>query len=166
MRVHTEEEPMSFAEKRLWIELAASLAVWGVYFTRLIGWIDAGGLQDPEFAATMGGHFVLAVAAGVAIRVVLSLIARRVTPRAELRVRDEREDLAALRATFAGHALLGGLVLGVAAVGYVAGVTGHVDIVPISAEGMVVLANLTLGALVQAELLRLVVHLILLRRPG
>lgn len=157
---------MSFAEKRLWIELIATLAVWGVYFGRLIGWIDAGGLDDPAFASVMGGHFLLAVAVAVLIRVVLSVIAGRATPEAERRVRDEREDLATLRATWAGHALLGGLVLAVSAVGYIAGATGHVDIVPVSAAGLVVLANLTLGALIQAELLRLVVNLVLLRRPG
>lgn len=157
---------MSLAEKRLWIELVTTIGIWGAYFGHLVLWLDRGGVEDPEFAVAMGGHFFGALVLSILIRVVLSVLARRLTPAAERHVRDEREDLAALRAAWAGYALLGLLVFAVGGVGYIAGVSGHVDIAPISGAGFVVLANLTLGALIQSELLRMVVNILLLRRAG
>lgn len=88
---------MSFREKSLWVQLAATVGVWGFYFWSLRGRLGAG-FNLSSYADRSLALFVAGVVLLIVVAIVLALLARIGSTAAERRVRDEREALAGLRA--------------------------------------------------------------------
>ena len=90
---------MTFREKHLWVAIIAGLLVWGAYAWRFGERVLGGGLKQADFAADMGGLFVLGLIAVVVLESGLTALAMLTTSKAERRARDEREGLATLQAS-------------------------------------------------------------------
>ena len=117
---------MSFREKHLWVAIIAGLAVWGAYGWKFSERVLAGGLKQADFAADMGGLFILGLIAVVVLEAGLTTLAMLTTSKAERRARDEREGAATLQASHVSLMLLIGLLVTVSAVAYGVGFWGSV----------------------------------------
>nr|WP_303684362.1 hypothetical protein [Brevundimonas naejangsanensis] len=160
---------MTFREKHLWVAILAGLAVWGVYAWRFGERVLAGGLRQADFAADMGGLFILGLITVVVLETALTALAMLTTPKAERRARDERESLAALQASHVSLMLLIGLLVTVAAIAYGVGFwsAARPDGLArwmIPGNGLVLSANAVLGCIMLSELARWALTLALLRR--
>lgn len=160
---------MSFREKHLGVAIIAGLAVWGAYGWKFFERVLAGGLKQADFAADMGGLFVLGLVAVVVLEAGLTALAMLTTSRAERRARDEREGLATLQASHVSLMLLIGLLVTVSAVAYGVGFWGSVKpeglarwMIP--GNGLVLVANAVLGCIMLSELARWALSLVLLKR--
>jgi len=153
---------MSFREKHLWISLFATVAVWTIYFRELIDRVLHGGMADPRFAVVMGVGFAGAVFVVALIEVVLTLLATVTTARVDRETRDEREMLAAYKASHVSLMLLISLVIGLGVAAWFNGLFRHALLNGPGA--MVVLANLLVACVVLSELTRFAFTLYLLRR--
>lgn len=154
---------MSFREKHLWISIVATLAVWSVYFRELIDRILRGGMEDPRFAVIMGLGFAGAVFVVALIEATLTALATFTTPKVDRETRDEREMLAAFKASHVSLTLLIILVISLASAVWISGLTRQALLNGPGA--MVVLANVLVGCVVVSELTRFSMTLYLLRRP-
>lgn len=153
---------MSFREKHLWISLFATVAVWSVYFRELIDRVLHGWMDDPRFALTMGIGFAGAVFVVALIEVVLTLLATFTTAKVDRETRDEREMLAAFKASHVSLMMLISLVICLGVAAWFNGFFGHA--VLNGPGAMVVLANLLVACVVLSELTRFSFTLYLLRR--
>lgn len=160
---------MTFREKHLWVAIVAGLAVWGAYGWKFFERVWAGGLKQADFAADMGGLFILGLIAVVVLETGLSALAMLTTSRAERRARDEREGLATLQASHVSLMLLISLLVTVASVAYGVGFWGSVKpeglarwMIP--GNGLVLVANAVLGCIMLSELARWALCLALLKR--
>lgn len=160
---------MTFREKHLWISIASTLGVWGFYYLRLFQTITAGGLESDDFAEVMGGLFVGCLFVSVLIEIVLTIVASVTTSKAEREARDEREMLAALKASHVSLMFLM-TVIGIQAAGaYFAGLIeptfgAEPGFAMTSANAMILMANILLGAVIVSEMIRHGFTLALLRR--
>lgn len=159
---------MTFREKHLWISIVAAVGVWGWYFWFVIRRLLDGQLGDDHFTGDLGMAFAACLVVVVLVEVVLTFIATVTTPKIERKTRDEREILAALKASHVALMGLIALVMSVAIVAYFAGLiddnlVGGRDVFHVSGNLMVLLANVLLACVVLAELLRAAVTLALLR---
>lgn len=160
---------MSFREKHLWAAIVAGLAVWGAYAWRFGERVLAGGLKQADFAADMGGLFILGLIAVVVLESGLTALAMLTTSKAERRARDEREGAATLQASHVSLMLLIGLLVTISAVAYGVGFWGSLKpeglarwMIP--GNGLVLVANAVLGCVMASELARWVLSLALLKR--
>lgn len=158
---------MSFREKHLWISIFSAIVVWSVYFRALIVRLTDGGIADPRFGWIMGLGFAGAVFVVAVIEATLTAIATFMTPKAERKMRDEREMTAALKASHIAFMTLLALIFLAATAAWFGGVIGD-DIlnrpaVRIDGNGMVVMANILLACGIVAELVRAAVTLMFLR---
>ena len=128
---------MSFRVQSAWISLVSTLAVFGFYFWRLSQAVVRGAVDAPDMLWLLGGCIVVTVIIQVALHIV---IAARAPKDARLAA-DERERVVDLKAARTAYAVLSvGVVLAAFSI--------HA---PISAF---LVANLALGALVTAEIVR------------
>lgn len=160
---------MSFREKHLWISIVATLGVWGFYYLRLFEAIRAGGLESDDFAGHMGGLFVLCLVVTVAIEIVLTILASVTTSKAEREARDERETLAALKASHVSLMFLIAAVICESGAAYFAGLTEPAfgtrpGFAMTSANAMILMANILMGTVIVSEMIRHGFTLALLRR--
>jgi hypothetical protein len=158
---------MSFREKHLWISIVATIGVWGFYCWRMAVLIADGALMRQGFAATMGGLFVGCLVISVVVEIILTLIATWTTPKAERETRDERETLAALKASHVALMALIALVIlqsGAAYLGALASPAFGTHIAATPANALVLLANILLASVIVAEMIRAGLTLALLRR--
>lgn len=160
---------MTFREKHLWISVVSTVLVWGYYYVRLVQAVMGGGLEAEGFGAAMGGLFVLCLVVTVAIELVLSLIANLTTPRAEREARDERELIAALKASHVSLMFLIAAVITASGAAYFAGwVEPAFGATPgfamTSANAMILMANILLAMVIVSEMIRHGLTLALLRR--
>lgn len=160
---------MTFREKHLWVAIVAGLLVWGAYAWRFGERMLAGGLKQTDFAADMGGLFVLGLIAVVVLESGLTALAMLTTSKAERRARDEREGLATLQASHVSLMVLIGLLVTVSAVAYGVGFWGAARpealarwMIP--GNSLVLAANAVLGCIMLSELVRWGLSLALLRR--
>ena len=159
---------MSFREKHLWVSIVSSVAVWGWYFWFVASHLTTGWRTDDHFTATLSFAFLGCLILVVLIEAVLTFIATAITPKAERKMKDEREIHAALKASHIALMALIGLIFCVSAGAYFAGLlddnlVGGAAAFSITGEMMVVLANVLLACLILAELVRAGVTLMLLR---
>lgn len=154
---------MSFREKHLWISIFATVVVWTVYFRELVDRLMHGWIDDPRFAVVMGVGFAGAVFVVALVEVVLTLLATFTTPRVDRETRDEREMLAAFKASHVSLMLLIALVICLGIALWLNGLIGHALLNGPGA--MVVLANVLVACVVVSELTRFSLTLYLLRRP-
>ena len=101
---------MSFREKHLWVAIIAGLAVWGAYAWRFGERVLAGGLKQADFAADMGGLFILGLIAVVVLESGLTALAMLTTSKAERRARGEQ--LARTVASARARLAAGGVAVG------------------------------------------------------
>ena len=153
---------MSFREKHLWISIFTTLVVWSVYFRELVDRVLHGWVDDPRFATIMGLGFAGAVFVVALIEVVLTLFATFTTAKVDRETRDEREMLAAFKASHVSLMLLIGLVICLAIGAWLSGFAREALLTGPGA--MVVLANLLVACVVLSELTRFSFTLYLLRR--
>ncbi|AQR63245.1 hypothetical protein BZG35_17510 [Brevundimonas sp. LM2] len=153
---------MSFREKHLWISIVATIGVWSVYFRALVDRILRGGMEDPRFAVTVGLGFAGAVFVVALIEAALTVLATFTTPKVDRETRDEREMLAAFKASHVSMSLLIVLVISLASAAWISGVTRQALFTGPAA--MVVLANLLVACVVLSELTRFAFTLYLLKR--
>ena len=153
---------MSFREKHLWISIVATVGVWSVYFRELVDRILRGGMEDPRFAVIMGLGFAGAVFVVALIEATLTVLATFTTPKVDRETRDEREMLAAFKASHVSMSLLIVLVISLASAAWISGLTRQALFTGPAA--MVVLANLLVACVVLSELTRFAFTLYLLRR--
>ncbi|MBU1345911.1 MAG: hypothetical protein KKA16_03050 [Alphaproteobacteria bacterium] len=153
---------MSFREKHLWISVIATVLVWSVYFRELVDRVLNGGMDDPRFAGVMGVAFAGAVFIVVVIEVSLTVFATLTTSKVDREARDEREMLAAFKASHVSLTMLIVLVISLALVAWFSDLTRGVLFGGPGA--MVVLANVLVGCVVLSELTRFALTLYLLRR--
>ncbi|NBW09659.1 MAG: hypothetical protein EBR82_16710 [Caulobacteraceae bacterium] len=159
---------MSFREKHLWISIVSSVAVWGWYFVFLIRHLTGGWRTDDHFTAMLSMGFMTCLILVVLIEGVLTFVATAITPKAERKMKDEREIHAALKAS---HIALMALIALIFCVGAAAWFTGVVDdnfvggraVFSVTGNVLVVLANVLVACLVLTELVRAGVTLMLLR---
>ena len=159
---------MSFREKHLWISIVASLGVWGWYFWFLIRHVMDGRLVNDHFTSDVSLAFMGCLVLVALIEVVLTFIATATTPKVERKTRDEREMLAALRASHIALMALIALVFCVSMGAYFAGLiddnfVGGAAVFSVTGNLMVLFANVLLACVVLAELVRAGVTLMLLR---
>jgi len=153
---------MSFREKHLWISIFATILVWAVYFRELVDRLMHGWIDDPRFATVMGIGFAGAVFVVALVEVVLTLLATFTTPKVDRETRDEREMLAAFKASHVSLMLLISLVI---CLGVALWFNGLFRNVLLAGPGaMVVLANVLVACVVVSELTRFSFTLYLLRR--
>ena len=160
---------MTFREKHLWISIISTVLVWGFYYVRMFQGIAAGALESETFAGMMGGLFVGCLVVTVVIEVVLTIIATATTSKAEREARDERETLAALKASHVSLMLLITLVVSLSIVAYFAGLVepamgARSGFAITSANALVLMANLLMGVVIVSEMVRHIFTLALLRR--
>lgn len=153
---------MSFREKHLWISIFATILVWSVYFRDLVDRLLHGWIEDPRFAVVMGVGFAGAVFVVALVEVVLTLFATLTTPKSDRQTKDEREMLAAFKASHISLTLLIVLVIGLAAAAWLSALSG--DALFKGSGAMVVLGNLLVGCVVLSELTRFSLTLYFLRR--
>lgn len=153
---------MSFREKHLWISVFSTILVWGVYFQALVRRVLDGDMADPRFAFVMGIAFAGAVFVVAVIEAALTLFATVTTPKAERETKDEREMVAAYKASHVSLMVLVALVICLAGVAWASGLARHAVF---SGPGaMVLLANLLVACVVLSELTRFAMTLYFLRR--
>ena len=160
---------MTFREKHLWISIVSTVAIWGLYYWRFGERVLAGGLREASFAWDMGVMFAGATAVVVAIELVLTLIAHLTTAKAEREARDERETLAALKASHVSLMALIALIITLSGAAYFAGLgdvvaPGAGQALTTNANAMVVMANILLLAVIVSEMIRFVFTVVLLKR--
>lgn len=160
---------MTFREKHLWISIVSTVVIWGVYYWRFGERVLEGGLRQSSFAWDMGLMFAGATAVVVVIELVLTLIAHLTTSKAEREARDERETLAALKASHVSLMALIAIIITLSGVAYFAGLgdvvaPGAGKALTTNANAMVVIANVLLFAIVVSEMIRFVFTVVLLRR--
>ena len=157
---------MSFREKHLWVAIVAGLAVWGAYGWKFSERVLAGGLKQADFAADMGGLFILGLVAVVVLEAGLTALAMLTTSKAERRARDEREGMATLQASHVSLMLLIVLVVTLSGTAYFMGLTSPAFGTHIAITGMnafVLLANVLIACVIVSELVRAGLTLALLR---
>lgn len=159
---------MSFREKHLWISLVASVAVWGYYFFSVGAAVWGGGLTQPGFVGQTGQTFVFCLVAVVLLEVILTFIATATTPKVDKARRDERELACAYKGSHVALMVVIALFGTLALVIYVGGLVGGNLVDGRTRFGtdvnlMVLLANLVIGFLVLAEVIRAAVTLVLLK---
>lgn len=150
---------MSFREKHLWISIVVTLGVWGFYYWRLIGGVADGALGRPGLGEAMGGLFAACLVVSVVVEIVLTAIATLTTRKAEREARDERETLAALKASHVALMALIFLVVTLSGSAWFAswlqpafGAEPGFDIT--QSNAWVVLANILLASVIVAEMVR------------
>lgn len=160
---------MSFREKHLWISIVATIGVWGFYYGRLIERIMDGALGRPGLAAGMGGLFVACLVISVVVEIALTALATWTTRKAEREAKDEREILAALKASHVALMVLIALVILLSCAAWFVswlqpalGAERGLDIT--RGNAWVVLANILLASVIVAEMIRAGLTLALLRR--
>lgn len=136
---------MSFREKLAWVELLATIVVYGVYF-----WLAVPLLITGQFGAVIG-LFIAATVAAVIVIAVPTIILAIWEREAANAVEDERERMIQLRATAVGAAVLMSLVWCTAAAGIV------------FSFNAVILANLAFAAMCLAEIARWGTQITLMR---
>jgi len=150
---------MTFREKHLWITVVTTVGIWGFYFWSLIARILEADLRNDRLAISLSALFVICLLTVVLVEVVLTLIATATTRKAERQARDEREILAALKASHVALMGLIAMVFCIATGSYFAGLIGtnliapwqdHISDINIA----VILANVLLACLVITELVR------------
>jgi ABC-type amino acid transport system permease subunit len=159
---------MSFREKHLWISIVSSVAVWGWYFWFLIRHVAAGRLLNDHFTGDVSLAFMGCLVLVALIEVVLTFIATATTPKVQRKTKDEREMLAALKASHVALMALIALVFCVSMGAYFAGLiddnfVGGSAVFSVTGNLMVLFANVLLACVVLAELVRAGVTLMLLR---
>lgn len=155
---------MSFREKHLWISVFATVVVWSIYFRELVDRVVSGGMDDPRFALIMGLGFAGAVFVVALIEVTLTVLATLTTAKVDRETRDEREMLAAFKASHVSMSLLIVLVISLASAAWISALTREALFTGPAA--MVVLANLLVACVVLSELTRFGFTLYLLRRAS
>jgi len=150
---------MSFREKHLWISIVVTVGVWGFYYWRLVERIMGGGLEAAGLAEDMGGLFVACLVISVVVEIVLTVIATLTTRKAEREAKDERETLAALKASHVALMVLIFLVVTLSGAAWFAswlqpafGAEPGFDIT--QANAWVLLANILLASVIVAEMIR------------
>ena len=150
---------MTFRQKHLWITVATTIGIWGYYFWSVVARILEADLRSDRLSVSLTGLFIICLVAVVLVEIALTLIATVTTRKAERQAKDEREILAALKAS---HIALMGLitmVFCVSAGAYFAGLIGtnlvtpwqdHISDINVAT----ILANILLACLVITELLR------------
>jgi hypothetical protein len=150
---------MTFREKHLWITVVTTVGIWGFYFWSLIARILEADLRNDRLAISLSALFVICLLTVVLVEVVLTLIATATTRKAERQARDEREIIAALKASHVALMGLIAMVFCIATGSYFAGLIGtnlitpwqdHISDINIA----VILANVLLACLVITELVR------------
>ena len=159
---------MSFREKHLWISIVASVGVWGWYFWFLIRHVMAGRLVNDHFTGDVSLAFMGCLVLVALIEVVLTFIATATTPKDERKTRDEREIVAALKASHIALMALIALVFCAAMAAYFAGLfddnfVGGSAVYSVDGNLVVLFANVLLACIVIAEVIRAGVTLMLLR---
>lgn len=160
---------MSFREKHLWISIVATLGVWGFYYWRLVERVLDGALGRPGFATAMGGLFVACLVVSVVVEIALTAVATWTTRKAERETKDEREILAALKAS---HVALMVLITLVMILSIAAWLVSWLQPAFVAEHGFdvthgaawILLANVLLAAVIIAEMIRAGLTLALLRR--
>jgi uncharacterized membrane protein YidH (DUF202 family) len=160
---------MSFREKHLWISIVATIGVWGFYYWRLIERVMDGALGRSGLTGEMGGLFAVCLIVIVVLEIVLTAIATWTTRKAEREAKDEREILAALKASHVALMVLIALVVTLSGAAWFAswlqpafGADRGFDITQRNA--WVVVANILLASVIVAEMIRAGLTLALLRR--
>ncbi|CAN5285795.1 hypothetical protein BH09PSE1_BH09PSE1_11640 [soil metagenome] len=159
---------MSFREKHLWISIVASVGVWGWYFWFLIRHVMAGRLVNEHFTGDVSLAFMGSLVLVVVVEVVLTIVATLTTPKHEQKTRDEREIVAALKASHVALMAMIAMVFCVSMGAYFAGLiddnlVGGSAAFRVDGNLMVLVANVLLACVVIAELIRAGVTLTLLR---
>lgn len=160
---------MTFREKHLWISIISTLGVWGFYYLRLFEAVAAGGLDSDDFAEVMGGLFIGCLVITVLIEIALTVIATITTSKAEREARDERETLAALKASHVSLMFLIAAVICESGAAYFAGLIepsfgADPGFAMTSGNAMILMANILLGTVIVSEMIRHGLTLALLRR--
>lgn len=159
---------MSLVEKHRIVEILTAVLVWGIYFLHFARRISEGGLADPGFILEMGCFFVMGLVAVVVMEVILTLIARRSTSRAEREARDEREHQAGLAASQTSLFFLLAVLISLSGLAFLVGVGALSGAMPwpeaTEANRLLLVANLLLACVIVSELVRFGAHLALLRR--
>jgi hypothetical protein len=155
---------MAFREKSAWINLFVTLAIWGLYFAKLLPGL---GLERVDVGAALG-NFLSSVTLAVVLQVVLVVVLALLSPRDANAPADERERLIALRSTsLAYHVMSATLVMAVIGVPvllvYQAQRYGGV---PGLASALVPMANGVLLAMVLGELVRSLAQVLQFRRDA
>ncbi len=150
---------MSFREKHLWISIVVTVGVWGFYYWRLAERIMDGGLGRSGLGDAMGGLFVACLIVSVVVEIILTAIATWTTRKAEREAKDERETLAALRASHVALMALIALVVMQSGAAWFAGwlrpafgTEPGFDIT--QANAWVLLANILLLSVIVSEMIR------------
>lgn len=150
---------MTFRQKHLWITVVTTVGIWGFYFWSIGARILEADLRNDRLAISLSTLFIICLVAVVLVEIVLTLIATLTTRKVERQARDEREILAALKASHVALMVLIAMVFCIAAGAYFAGLIGTNLTTPwqdrISDINVaVILANILLACLVVAELVR------------
>lgn len=169
---------MSFREKSLWVQMLAALGVWGLYFWHLKTQLP--NMNLPGFAERTLAAFGASIVLLVVVALVLTLLSRIGSTKAEREIRDEREQLADLRAFKWAYVLVVCLLLWVGYETYSVGSRLAVLFDRQPNDGgvswsflpalqwvpstFIVAANHVLLCLVVAELFRRALNIILIRR--
>lgn len=138
---------MSFREKMAWIQMLATLAAYGVYFTIAFSRLASGHGQD-----LLGLFIGLTIVVIILTGVPAAIVAMR-TSKAEMRQADERERVIELKSAWYALMVLNGL-LWVGVLGLLIGFDP------------ILMANLLLLVLVVSELVRWSARIIQLRQIG
>lgn len=150
---------MTFRQKHLWITVVTTGGIWGYYFWSVIARILEADLRTDRLAISLSALFLICLFAVVLVEIVLTLIATITTRKAERQAKDEREILAALKASHVALMGLIAMIFCIAAGSYFAGLIGTNLVTPwqdrISDINVaVILANILLACLVITELVR------------
>lgn len=159
---------MTFREKHLWISIVSTVLVWGFYYVRLFQGIADGALSDPRFGWMLGAFFIGCLITSAVIEIVLTVLASLTTRKAEREARDEREMLASLKASHVSLMALIAIVFSLSVCAYFLGLSDSAPEGPRLAltdgNGLVLISNALMGAVIVSELIRYVFTLALLRR--
>jgi hypothetical protein len=154
---------MSFREKRAWISLVTTFAVWAFYFVTMVARASAGRLQSGHVPGLFAGCIVTLVCVQVALNTIVS--AR--SPRDARTPADERETLIELKATRLAFYTLGIAVMVVATATPLASTMGlRFFTADPTADALLLICNGILLAAVAAELVRSGGQIVQFRRAG
>ena len=159
---------MTFREKHLWISVVTTVVVWGYYFWRLIAAARDGGLQDPRFGWVLGAFFIGCLIVSALVEMALRILAAATTRKAEREAMDERETLAALKASHLSLMALIAILFTVSVAAYIFGLgvgqVGRPQLDMADGVGLVLMSNALMAAVILSELIRYLFTLALLRR--
>jgi hypothetical protein len=154
---------MPFREKRAWISLVSTFAVWAFYFVTMVARASAGRLH----AGQVPGLFASCVVALVCVQIVLFVIVAAQTPREAQAPADERETLIDLKATRPAFYTFASAVAIVAMATPAASALGlRFFTADPTADALLLICNGILLAAVAAELVRSGGQIVRFRRAG